>query len=450
MAIHPNLPDAQRFQGHAQRTKAAEDPLLTHTQPDSPMGEAMRRHWQPVCLSSQLKDLPLALRILGEDLVAFRDRQGQVGLLHKHCSHRGASLEFGRITDEGIRCCYHGWHFSHDGRLLDAPAEPAHSPLLRQVKHGAYPVMEFKGLVFAYLGPPSQMPAFPNFDSMQFEGVELVPYALSHDCNWLQVHENLMDPLHAVFLHSRMGEIQLTEAWGEMPAVEWFEQGDRVCYLTSRQINDHVWVRFNEVAFPNFGQVAGFWEDGTAVKYFERIGATRWTVPIDNTHCWIFGWRHFSPSLEAKGLGNASQVGLNRLDIYGQTGERGYEEMQRNTGDWEAEVSQGPIAIHALENKGSSDRGVVMLRRHLAQGLEQAHQPPLSIEGQTPTWTCNVVLYRPDPMPAHGTGALSHKELLAIGRSVQAIVLAADALPPALRQAQIEAQLKALSKPSTG
>ena len=445
----PTLPDAQRFNGHAKRIKPEADPLLTHTHAGSPMGEAMRLHWQPVCLSSQLKDLPLALRILGEDLVAFRDKKGLVGLLHKHCSHRGASLEFGRITDKGITCCYHGWHFAHDGSLLNAPAEPANSPLLKQVQQGAYPVIEFKGLVFAYMGPPAQMPPFPSFDSMQFSDVDLVPYALSHDCNWLQVHENLMDPLHAVFLHSRMGEVQLTQAWGEMPAVEWFEHGDRVCYLTSRQIGAHVWVRFNEVAFPNFGQVAGFWEDGNAAKYFERVGATRWTVPIDNTHCWIFGWRHFSPSLEAKGIGNASQVGLNQLDIYGQTGDRPYEEMQRNTGDWEAEVSQGPIAIHALENKGSSDRGVVMLRRHLAQGISSPHPAPPCIDGQTPTWTCNVVLHRPSPMPPDTDAALSAQALLSIGRSVKSIILAADTLPPPARQAQIVAQLRSLSQSPT-
>jgi hypothetical protein len=146
-------------------------------------------------------------------------------------------------------------------------------------------------------------------------------------------------------------------------------------------------------------------------------------------------------------MGNASQVGLNQLDIYGQTGDRAYEEMQRNTGDWEAEVSQGPIAIHAAENKGSSDRGVVMLRRHLAQGIAQPHEPPNCIEGQTPTWTCNVVLHRPSPMAADGEMKLSVPELLSIGRAVKSIILAADGLSSALRQAHIVAQLQALSKP---
>jgi hypothetical protein len=146
-------------------------------------------------------------------------------------------------------------------------------------------------------------------------------------------------------------------------------------------------------------------------------------------------------------MGNASQVGLNQLDIYGQTGERLYEEMQRNTGDWEAEVSQGPIAIHASENKGSSDRGVVMLRRHLAQGINSTHLPAGSIDGQTPTWTCNVVLHRPSPMASDVEMKLSVPELLSIGRSVKSVILTADCLSPPLRQAQIMAQLQALSKP---
>ncbi len=429
-----------QFEGYFKRDVPAEDAHLTHTGPGTPMGEAMRRHWQPVCLSSQLKDLPVKVRILGEDLVALRTKSGQTALLHLHCCHRGASLEFGRITECGIVCCYHGWHYAIDGQLINAPAEPPDSPLLRKVRQGAYPTIERHGLVFAYLGAPDRQPAFPDYDTLNLLGVDLRPYALSHDCNWLQVHENLMDPLHAVFLHSRMGEIQLTEAWGEMPVTDWFEHGDRVCYLTARRIGDKVWLRFNEVGFPNFGQVAGFWEDGSEEKFFERVGATRWTVPIDDTHCWIFGLRHFSDELEAKGLGNPAQVGLEQLDIYGQTRHRSYEEMQRNTGDWEAEVSQRPIAVHALEHRGSSDRGVSLLRRHLARGIEQAPVPPPAVGEQVPTWTCNVVLHRPSENAEQDAASL-----LKLAHQIKDVVIAADSLPPAQRRREIEKQLEALS-----
>lgn len=429
-----------QFEGYFKRDVPAEDARLTHTGPGTPMGEAMRRHWQPVCLSSQLKDLPVKVRILGEDLVALRTKSGQTALLHLHCCHRGASLEFGRITECGIVCCYHGWHYAIDGQLINAPAEPPDSPLLRKVRQGAYPTIERHGLVFAYLGAPDRRPAFPDYDTLNLPGVDLRPYALSHDCNWLQVHENLMDPLHAVFLHSRMGEIQLTEAWGEMPVTDWFEHGDRVCYLTARRIGDKVWLRFNEVGFPNFGQVAGFWEDGSEEKFFERVGATRWTVPIDDTHCWIFGLRHFSDALEAKGLGNPAQVGLEQLDIYGQTRHRSYEEMQRNTGDWEAEVSQRPIAVHALEHRGSSDRGVSLLRRHLARGIEQAPVPPAAVGEQVPTWTCNVVLHRPSEGAEQDAATL-----LKLAHQIKDVVIAADSLPPGRRRQEIERQLRGLT-----
>jgi phenylpropionate dioxygenase-like ring-hydroxylating dioxygenase large terminal subunit len=149
-----------RYSGYHHRQIPQEDTELTHVGPDSPCGEYMRRFWQPVCYSDDLKDLPLKLRILGEDLVAFRDGSGEVGLLELHCPHRGTSLEFGLVGDKGIRCCYHGWLFGCDGTILETPGEPAKSTLKDRLFHGAYPVNEAFGLVFAYLGPPEEMPAF--------------------------------------------------------------------------------------------------------------------------------------------------------------------------------------------------------------------------------------------------------------------------------------------------
>ena len=424
------------YQGYFKRDVPREDERLTHTDPGTPMGELMRRYWQPVCLSAQLKALPLAIRIMGEELVAFRDGAGRIGVLHRHCSHRGASLEFGRIAERGIRCCYHGWHFDVDGTILDTPGEPPNSSIKLNASHGAYPAREAHGLVFAYMGPPAELPDFPDYDTLNLPGVELVPYSIRHDCNWLQVHENLMDPLHAVFLHSRMGAVQLTEAWGEMPATEWLELGDRVCYIASRRIGDNVWVRFNEVSTPNFGQVGGFWEDGLAEVFFQRVGATRWTVPIDNKHCLILGLRHFSAELEAKGIGNKALVGLESLDIYGQTGDRPYEEMQSNTGDWEVEVSQRPIAVHSLEHRGTTDRGVVLLRNHLLRALKSPPAPTAAVDGIVPTYTSNTVLR----IPA-AEGADDRALLAAIGRAVKSAIVECS-LPPARRVTEIEERLR--------
>src|SRR5262249_28572724 len=160
-------------------------------------------------------------------------------------------------------------------------------------------------------------------------------------------------------------------------------------YIASRRLGDNVWVRFNEVGTPNFGQVGGFWEDGLAETFFQRVGATRWTVPHDDRHCTIFGLRHFSDELEAKGIGNKALSGVESRDTHGRAGHRPYDEMQRNTGDWEAEVSQRPIAIHALENRGTTDRGVVLLRNHLLRALKAPPAPVPAVNGIVPTYTSN-------------------------------------------------------------
>lgn len=191
-----------RYRGYELRQPAEPDLELTSTDAGTPMGEYMRRFWQPVCLSQQLADVPKAIRILGEDLVAFRTRAGAVGVLHRQCAHRGASLEYGIVSDIGIRCCYHGWHFSVDGSLQDAPCEQDCSRLKQTVSQGAYPAFERDGLVFAYMGPSDAQPPFPDFESYGLpQDTRLVPYSNEYPCNWLQVYENIMDHMHTAVLH---------------------------------------------------------------------------------------------------------------------------------------------------------------------------------------------------------------------------------------------------------
>src|ERR1051325_6676592 len=140
--------------------------LLTRTGPGTPMGDFFRRYWIPVLLSEQLPRpdcAPLQVRILGEDLVAFRDTQGRIGLMDEHCSHRGTSLFYGRNEECGLTCIYHGWKYDVDGNVLDTPAEPAGSQLKYKVHHTAYPCVEAGGLVFAYMGPRDEKPVFPTY-----------------------------------------------------------------------------------------------------------------------------------------------------------------------------------------------------------------------------------------------------------------------------------------------
>ena len=154
-----------RFGAYYHRDVPQEDTELTHTGPGTPCGEYLRRFWQPICFTDELRDLPVRVRVLGEDLVVFRDFRGAIGLLELHCPHRGTSLEFGLISERGIRCCYHGWLFDVDGVILETPGEPVTSTLKQRLCHGAYPTHEHNGIVFAYMGPPEEQPAFPLYDS---------------------------------------------------------------------------------------------------------------------------------------------------------------------------------------------------------------------------------------------------------------------------------------------
>jgi nitrite reductase/ring-hydroxylating ferredoxin subunit len=151
-----------RYAGYLHREVPAEDAELAHVGPDTACGEYLRRFWQPVCLADELKDLPLRVRILGEDLVVFRDRSGTVGLLELHCPHRGTSLEYGLIEACGIRCCYHGWLFAADGSILETPGEPAQSTLKGRLYHGPTPLMNTPGLSLGIWGRPTASRLFQS------------------------------------------------------------------------------------------------------------------------------------------------------------------------------------------------------------------------------------------------------------------------------------------------
>jgi nitrite reductase/ring-hydroxylating ferredoxin subunit len=125
---------------------------LTCVEPGSPMGELLRRYWQPVCTSDELRNLPKKIKLLCEELVVFRDKKGRVGALDPHCSHRGTSLEWGRVEEEGLRCCYHGWLYDTQGQCIDMPCETEEFRERVDVWHPAYPTMEYGGLVFVYMG----------------------------------------------------------------------------------------------------------------------------------------------------------------------------------------------------------------------------------------------------------------------------------------------------------
>ncbi len=178
-----------------------ENDLLTQTDRGTPCGELMRRYWQPVALSEELHSEPLAVRILGEDLVLFRDDQGRPGLLEIHCSHRGADLSYGRVEDGGIRCLYHGWLYDINGCVIEAPADRRVSPTeLARIRHPSYPCQERAGAIFAYLGP-GDPPHFPNYEFLAVPPEHAYGIKILHECNYLQANEGNIDLSHLSFLH---------------------------------------------------------------------------------------------------------------------------------------------------------------------------------------------------------------------------------------------------------
>ncbi|MEM7171706.1 MAG: Rieske 2Fe-2S domain-containing protein [Pseudomonadota bacterium] len=364
------------FDGYAIRLPLEEDKELTHVTPGSPGGEYLRRFWHPIALSSRLGRWPEPVRILGEDLVLFRDGSGHLGLLHKHCVHRRASLEYGRIEEHGIRCCYHGWKFDVDGTILETPGEPENSEIRHRFCQGAYPLHEEKGLIFTYMGPPDEMPAFPYLDSLDIPDHEMVPYSIHSPCNWLQESENSIDPYHSVFLHGRVNGPQFPglEHFVELPVVAYHKRPEGFVYSHARRKDDLVMIRFHDHLTPNFAQNGGMFQVLSEPKVFGRTSLTKWVVPIDNTNSRKFGWRHFNDKDEVLRQGDRDQVGWEKVDFYGQTAHRSEEEMRDNPGDWEAWTSQGPISVHRRECLGQTDKGVSMLRAKLKREIRAVAQ----------------------------------------------------------------------------
>src|SRR5918911_122597 len=179
--------------------------LLCRVEGDAPMGGIMRRHWLPVCMSEEVAKpdgARVRSRLLGENLVVFRDPRGRLGVLSEYCLHRRASLAFGRNEECGLRCLYHGWKFDVEGNVLEMPSEPPESGFAQKVKHKAYPTQEAGGFVWVYMGPKDQMPAFeaPAWAPTPQTKVSIVKIDLP--CNWAQIMEGQIDSAHSSSLHS--------------------------------------------------------------------------------------------------------------------------------------------------------------------------------------------------------------------------------------------------------
>ena len=379
---------AGNFKGYNQSQPVEADEEIARIGPGTPGGEYMRRFWHPVYITEDLGELPEAIKILGEELVLFRygEDRDQIGLVHKYCPHRRASLEYGKCESNGLRCCYHGWLFAPDGEILETPAEDQTARAVEMVKErtrlGAYPVIECRGLIFAYMGPPEKLPEFPVYDSFIYEGMTSATYKAPYTCNWIQVLDAILDPTHTTYLHSQNSHPQFSDGMKEDGILKFYERNENHFLGSStRRIGDNAWVRVNELILPNFTQAgSAYAADGTRQRYFGRSCFTRWVVPVDDENSIIYAWANFGDRWDPHQYN--TKEGHEMIE-QGEILDRSPEEKKRYPADSEAVEGMGPISTHKGENLMPTDRGISLYRRRVrkqVRDLMKNIEPPQPLQ----------------------------------------------------------------------
>ena len=372
---------------------AEENKLLTQTDPQTPCGELLRRYWQPVALGDELPKggAPLKVRILGEDLVLFRDDQDRPGLLGLHCSHRGTDLSYGRVEDGGLRCLYHGWLYDICGRVLEQPGEPGGGANRQEIRHRAHPCQEAGGVIFTYMGP-GDPPLLPAYEFLTIPEEYRTVTKIFEECNYLQGNEGNIDPVHLSFLHQSLNEAQvarrrivpgsnttdntlLGEDISPTIEVEITDYGLRIYTLRNAGRDKH-YLRVTNFVLPNLSAFGGTTVgDGYSIH---------WHVPIDDTHHWkyIFAFNREKPLDDF--MRTRSRVELtadfrltrNRANRYQQ--DRDSMKTQTFTGmginfqahDAFATESQGPVQNRTDEHLVTSDKAIVAARKLLLNAMK--------------------------------------------------------------------------------
>ena len=342
----------------------AQNDRLTQVGPGTPMGELQRPTGTPIAGSSELdEDNPTKeVRLLGEDLVLFRSAAGKLGLILPSCPHRNANLSYGIPEPEGIRCAYHGWLFDEQGNCVDQPSEPAGSRFKEKVKIKAYVAEELGGVVFAYMGP-QPAPLLPRYDILVWPGVRKTS-SVYLPCNWLQCHENSLDPLHFQWLHRYWGGYQMNLLKPKEERDDWIRR-------TSSRGADHRKIGFE---ITDYGVIKrrligdeteedDHWKMGHPI-FFPNVlhisGNIQTRVPIDDTHTlhFVVDWRPLKEGEEQSDFVPHEVVPT--FDPDGRI-KRDYVRGQDQT----AWIIQGPVTDRTKERLGVSDVGIIMFRRML-------------------------------------------------------------------------------------
>lgn len=404
--------------------KAELNERITRIGPGTPAGRLMRHYWQPVALVDEFNPAldprmairPVkAVRLLGQDLVLFKDAQGQYGLLDRDCPHRGADLSFGRHEGDGLRCPFHGWKFDVSGQCLETPAEPTGSTLCQHVQQRSYPVIERSGILFAWLGDEGTTPPpLPAIDALSAPGTHTFAFKGLWRCNWLQAFEVGVDPAHASFLHrfffdeslentygrqfrgASAGEVQ-GQRWPMTKVMREFDQPDiRVeaqpygMRLTAlRPMTEAIThVRVTHAIFPHT----------FVIPLSETMTITQMHVPVDDTNTyWYAIFTSFAGPVDKAAMREQRLKHITLPDYIPKSGRHNQwgfnpdEQMTRtylgmgeddiNVHDQWACESMGPIQDRTREHLGTSDRAIMANRRLLMQAIDdvEAGRLPLGM-----------------------------------------------------------------------
>jgi phthalate 4,5-dioxygenase len=387
-----------------------ENELLTHTGPGTPMGDLFRRFWLPAMLSTELPDPdcpPVKLTLLSEDLVAFRDSSGKVGILDRYCPHRGSSLYWGHNEEEGLRCVYHGWKFDVNGTCVDMPNEPTESRFKDKIKTLAYPTEERGGVIWIYMGPRDLNPQMPELEWTRVPESHRYASKRIQNCNYLQNVEGECDSAHVSFLHGVARRLDPAssqflsryEAQDQHPRFS-VKRSDHGLLIGARRDagEEGFYWRITPFLMPSYTIIPSAPE---APLYLTFTGA----VPIDDTHMigWTVTWRPERPLTANEIEWCSSGVGSHVSTLPGSFSMAANKandylidrELQRNEtftgirGVREQDVAVqedqwGPVTRRWKEHLGTTDLAVIALRRHLlkeAMDLQKGIEPPEAHNG---------------------------------------------------------------------
>ena len=389
--------------------KPEDNEKITRVGAGTPGGALFRAYWIPACMASELPEPdgePLRVRLLGEDLLAFRDSNGDVGLIDAYCPHRRAPMFFGRNEECGMRCVYHGWKFDRHGDCVDMPSEPAGTPLQARVKIKAYPCVELGGLIWTYMGPKDKQPPAPDYEWMRAPPSHRHVSKTFEECNYLQAMEGGLDTAHSSFAHNnKLGDKDEMRQRDRSPRLD-VERTDYGYYYTShRNLGDgRAYVRIYHFGMPFQQFRGGIHMFSGERREFPELNGHIW-VPIDDTTTYVYNW---ACAYDENAKFTEENV-IERETFYG----RGPHEMipgtfrlkanktndyfidravQKtktftgikgiNTQDMALQEGMGPIVDRSLEHLGSSDKAIVAMRRIMLEAIQDVAdgKPPRGVD----------------------------------------------------------------------